>query len=56
MFKNLGWTEIAIVAVVVLILFGANFLPRAGKNLGESEKEIKKASKEFKKVVTKKEE
>lgn len=56
MFKNLGWPEIAIIAVVILILFGANFLPKMGKNLGESEKEIKKAAKDFKKVVTEKKE
>ncbi|MFC1654033.1 twin-arginine translocase TatA/TatE family subunit [Patescibacteria group bacterium] len=52
MFKNLGWPEIAIIVVVLLVLFGANFLPKMGKNLGESEKEIKKAAKDFKEVVT----
>jgi len=55
MFKNLGWPEIAIIVVVILILFGANFLPKVGKNLGTSEKEIKKAAKDFKKVVVDKE-
>ncbi len=51
MFQNIGTTEIIIIAVVVLVLFGAKFLPKVGKNLGESQVEIKKASKELKDVI-----
>lgn len=51
MFQNIGTTEIIIIAVVVLVLFGAKFLPKVGKNLGESQVEIKKASKELKEVI-----
>ncbi len=54
MFQNIGTTEILIVLVLVLILFGASILPKFGKGLGESQKEIKKAAKEFKEVVKEK--
>ncbi len=52
MFQNIGTTEIIIIAVVILVLFGAKFLPKVGKNLGESQVEIKKASKELKDVIS----
>ncbi len=51
MFKNLGTTEILIIVLVILVLFGAKFLPKMGKNLGESKVELKKASKELKEVI-----
>lgn len=54
MFQNIGTTEIIIIAVVILVLFGARFLPKVGKNLGESQVEIKKASKELKDVISEK--
>ena len=54
MFQNIGPTEIIIVAVIVVILFGAKFLPKLGKNIGESQVEIKKASKELKEVIKEK--
>jgi len=51
MLTNIGSTEIIIIAVIVLILFGGSKLPEMGKGLGESLKEFKKAfgSKEAKK-------
>lgn len=54
MFQNIGPVEIAIVVVVLLVLFGAKFLPKVGKNIGESQVEIKKASKELKDVIKEK--
>lgn len=51
MFQNIGWPEIAIVALVALVLFGGKLLPKMGKDLGESGRELKKASKELKEVV-----
>jgi len=45
MFQGIGTTEIMIVAVVILILFGGRKLPELGKGLGESIKELKKAMK-----------
>ena len=52
MFQNIGWLEISIILLVVLVLFGGKLLPKAGKELGESGKELKKAAKELKEVVT----
>ena len=54
MFQNIGWLEIAIVLLIVLVLFGGKFLPKFGKNAGESTKEFKKAAKELKEVVKEK--
>jgi len=51
MFSNIGWVEILIIAVVLLILFGGKKLPEFARGLGESAKELKKAKKEFKKTV-----
>ena len=52
MFKNIGTPEILIIAFVLLILFGAKKLPEFARGLGQSGKEIKKASKEFKEALT----
>lgn len=55
MFARLGTTEIIIILVVLLILFGAKFLPKMGKNLGQSKVEIKKAGKDLKEAIKDKE-
>lgn len=55
MFASLGTTEIIIIVVVLLVLFGARFLPKMGKNLGESKVEIKKATKDLKDAIKDKE-
>ena len=46
MFSNIGTTEILIIALVLLVLFGSKRLPKMGKNLGESEKELKEVIKD----------
>jgi len=48
MFANIGTTEILIIVLVIIVLFGAKFLPKMGKNLGESKVEIKRAAKDLK--------
>lgn len=53
MFQNIGWLEISIILLVVLVLFGGKLLPKAGRELGESGRELKKATKELKEVVKK---
>lgn len=45
MLGGIGTTEIIIIAVILLILFGGRKLPELGKGLGESIKEVKKAVK-----------
>ena len=42
----LGWPEIVMILVVVLILFGAKRLPELAKGLGSGIKEFKKATKD----------
>lgn len=43
MFDRIGGTEIIIVAVVILIIFGGRKLPEFAKGLGEAIKELRKA-------------
>ena len=58
---GLGYQELLIILVIVLILFGANRLPELAKSLGSSVKEFKKGVNEVQKddataAATKKEE
>lgn len=41
---GLGGTEIVIVLLIVLVLFGARRLPELGKGLGQGIREFRKAS------------
>jgi sec-independent protein translocase protein TatA len=45
---GLGYQELLIVLVIVLILFGANRLPDLARSLGSSMKEFKKGMHEVK--------
>ena len=54
MLGNIGLLEIAILAVVLMVLFGSSYLPKVARNVGESGKEMKKASYDFKDAVTSK--
>lgn len=45
---GLGPTEIAIIAAVVVLLFGAKKLPELSRSFGQSIKEFKKGVKEVK--------
>lgn len=44
----MGTSEIMIVAVVLLVLFGGSQLPKLAKNLGSAQRELKKAMEEGK--------
>lgn len=46
LFRNIGITEIIIVAVVLIILFGGKKLPELARGIGDSIKEFRKAFKE----------
>jgi sec-independent protein translocase protein TatA len=41
MFGNVGWPELLIVLVIVLVIFGAKRLPEAGRSLGAGMREFK---------------
>ena len=43
MFRNIGATELIIIAVILLILFGGKKLPELGRGIGDAIKEFKKA-------------
>lgn len=45
MLKNIGTTELIIIAVIVLVLFGGKKLPELGRGIGEAIKEFKRAIK-----------
>lgn len=47
MFANIGLTEILIIVLVLLVLFGGSQLPKFARHLGVSGKEIAKANKEL---------
>jgi sec-independent protein translocase protein TatA len=46
---NLGSTELIIVLVIVLLVFGGSQLPKLAKNLGKAQKEFKQGLDEGKK-------
>lgn len=41
MFRSIGWQELIIVLVIVLILFGPKRLPQLGKTLGKTMRSIR---------------
>ena len=43
---NLGLTEILIIALIVILLFGGKKIPEFFKGVGESIREFKKATKD----------
>lgn len=45
MFKSIGTTEIVIIAVILLILFGGKKLPELGRGLGDAIRQFKKSLK-----------
>jgi TatA/E family protein of Tat protein translocase len=47
---GLGWSEILIILVVALIIFGPRKLPELGKTLGNSLAQFRRASEDFKRT------
>jgi len=45
MFRSIGTTELIIIAVVLLIIFGGKKLPELGKGIGDAIREFKKSTK-----------
>ena len=44
---HLGWQEIILILLIVLLLFGAKKIPELAKSLGKGVKEFKKGLKEI---------
>jgi len=45
--KNIGPTELIVIVLIVLVLFGGKIATKLGKASGETFKEIKKVKKSF---------
>ncbi|MBV6522693.1 MAG: Sec-independent protein translocase protein TatA [Gemmatimonadaceae bacterium] len=52
-FGNLGFTEILMIVVVVLLLFGAKRLPEIGSSFGRGIREFKKSLTDVNEEITK---
>jgi len=48
---SFGWSEIALVAVIIIIVVGPKEIPNLLKQLGSFSKSLKKVSREFKKSL-----
>ena len=44
---SLGWPEVVLILLVVLMLFGANRIPEIARSLGKATREFKRARDEF---------
>jgi sec-independent protein translocase protein TatA len=53
---NLGWQELLLIFLVILLLFGAKRLPEMGKAIGKGLREFKNAMKEIERDIDKDEE
>ena len=47
----IGWPEITLIILAIIILFGGKKLPELARGLGQGLKEFKKAKQEFKDEV-----
>lgn len=48
---SFGTTEIIIIAIIILVLFGAKRIPELAKGLGQGIQEFRKASTDIKKEI-----
>ncbi len=48
MFSGIGTTEVIIIAIILIVIFGGKKLPELGRGLGTSIKELKTVLKEDK--------
>jgi sec-independent protein translocase protein TatA len=53
LFLGMGWQEIILLVLVILLFFGAKRIPELAKGLGRGIREFKDASKEIKNEISK---
>jgi len=53
LFLGMGWQEIILLVLVILLFFGAKRIPELARGLGRGIREFKDASKEIKNEMTK---
>ena len=46
--KNIGWPELLVLGIIIIIFFGAGKVKELSAGLGESIKEVKKIKKDLK--------
>lgn len=51
MFNGIGTTEVIIIAIFVLVFFGAKRIPELARGLGQGIKEFRQASRDIKKEI-----
>ena len=56
MFGSIGWQEIILIILIILLLFGARRIPEVMKSLGKGVREFKKAIKGIESEVEDKDE
>jgi sec-independent protein translocase protein TatA len=49
---SIGWQELIIILVIVLVIFGPKRLPEVGRSLGKGIKEFKKSTSEIQEQLT----
>jgi sec-independent protein translocase protein TatA len=52
-FSNLGFSEVLLILVAALVIFGPSKLPELGRSLGQSIREFKRATQSFTDDMTK---
>jgi sec-independent protein translocase protein TatA len=52
MFENLGFGEILLIAIVMLVFFGPKKLPEIGKSLGKGLSEFRRAMHDIQENIT----
>lgn len=52
MLNNLGFSEILIILIAALVIFGPNKLPQMGRSVGQAIREFKKATQSITDEVT----
>lgn len=56
MFGGLGWQEIILIVLVILLLFGARRIPEVMRSMGKGIKEFKKGMKDIESDIKEEEE
>jgi sec-independent protein translocase protein TatA len=46
LFRNIGWTELLLIAVIILLIFGGRRIPELMRGLGSGLKEFRKGMRE----------
>ena len=52
MLQNIGSTELMLIVLVLVVIFGSGKIAELGKNLGKTSRELKIAKKEYEDALT----